>query len=55
MIYFLLASCILTFIFLYIFQDYFVKNNYYDKINLRSSHTTKATRVGGISIFLSFL
>jgi len=53
MIYFLLASCILTFMFLYIFQDYFVKNNYYDKINLRSSHTTKATRVGGISIFFS--
>ena len=53
MIYFLLASCILTFIFLYIYQDYFVKNNYYDKVNLRSSHTTKATRVGGISIFSS--
>ena len=42
------ASSLLT-------QYVFLKNNILDKINNRSSHTTLATRSGGVSIFLSLL
>ena len=34
-------------------QKYFLRNNYVDKINNRSSHFTIATRSGGFSIFLT--
>lgn len=34
-------------------QKYFLRNNYIDKINNRSSHSSVATRSGGFSIFLT--
>jgi len=34
-------------------QKYFIKKNKYDEIKKRSSHTVKATRSGGASIFIS--
>ena len=32
-------------------QKYFLRNNYIDEINTRSSHSSLATRTGGISLF----
>ena len=34
-------------------QRYFLHNNYIDKINNRSSHSSVATRSGGLSLFLT--
>ena len=34
-------------------QNYFLKKNKVDEVNKRSSHTSIATRTGGVSIFLS--
>ena len=34
-------------------QKYFLNNSYVDKVNNRSSHSSRATRSGGLSIFLT--
>jgi len=47
------TSFILSFIIIIFSQKYFLHNNYFDKINNRSSHSSLATRSGGISIFLT--
>ena len=47
------TSFILSFIIIIFSQKYFLHNNYIDKINNRSSHSSLATRSGGISIFLT--
>ena len=47
------TSFILSFIIIIFSQKYFLLNNYIDKINNRSSHSSLATRSGGISIFLT--
>ena len=47
------VSFILSCLIIIIAQKYFLRNNYIDKINNRSSHSSIATRSGGFSIFLS--
>jgi len=44
-------SFILSFIIIIVSQKHFLNNNYVDKINTRSSHSSLATRTGGISLF----
>ena len=46
-----LISLTITLFFIVISQKIFVKKSIIDKIKLRSSHTTLATRSGGIAIF----
>ncbi len=41
----------LSLCFGYFFQKWFYKHNLIDKINSRSSHSVKATRTGGLTIF----
>ena len=45
-----LASCLIK-----ISQSVFIKNNYIDKINHRSSHSVVSTRSGGIAILVTLL
>ena len=45
------AALILSLVLGRIFQKWFIKQNLIDKINSRSSHTVRATRTGGITIF----
>ncbi|MBT6448635.1 MAG: undecaprenyl/decaprenyl-phosphate alpha-N-acetylglucosaminyl 1-phosphate transferase [Flavobacteriaceae bacterium] len=45
------TSFILSFIIIIVSQKYFLRNNYIDEINTRSSHSSLATRTGGISLF----
>ncbi|MDA9817539.1 undecaprenyl/decaprenyl-phosphate alpha-N-acetylglucosaminyl 1-phosphate transferase [Flavobacteriaceae bacterium] len=45
------TSFILSFFIIIVSQKYFLRNNYIDKINTRSSHSSLATRTGGISLF----
>ena len=47
------VSFILSCLIIIIAQKYFLRNNYIDKINNRSSHSSIATRSGGFSIFLT--
>lgn len=49
----LTSSFVISFIMIKLTQRYFLTNNYIDKINNRSSHSSIATRTGGISIFLT--
>ena len=44
-------SFILSFIIIIVSQKYFLRNNYIDEINTRSSHSSLATRTGGVSLF----
>ena len=53
MIKIVLLSLTLSIIFYQITQQFFLKKNKLDHINLRSSHNSVATRSGGISIFLT--
>ena len=46
------TSLILSTISIIFFQNIFIKNNILDKINVRSSHNSIATRSGGASLFL---
>ena len=48
----LISLAVSTFSILF-FNQYFIKKNIIDKINKRSSHSTVATRSGGIAIFVS--
>ena len=45
----------LSIISLYYCQKYFLKQNIIDKINIRSSHDSIATRSGGLSVFLTLI
>ena len=45
------TSFILSFFIIIISQKHFLNNNYIDKINTRSSHSSLATRTGGLSLF----
>ena len=45
------ASFILSCFTIILSQRYFLQNNYIDKINNRSSHSSVATRTGGIALF----
>jgi UDP-N-acetylmuramyl pentapeptide phosphotransferase/UDP-N-acetylglucosamine-1-phosphate transferase len=45
-----LASCLIK-----VIQSVFIKNNYIDKINHRSSHSVISTRSGGIAILVTLL
>ena len=47
----ILTSFTLSCFIIIISQKYFLYNNYIDKIKTRSSHSSKATRTGGISLF----
>lgn len=47
------AAFILFYSFTILSQRYFLQNNYIDIINYRSSHSSIATRSGGLSIFLT--
>ena len=47
------VSSIISSFTIIIAQKYFLHNKYIDKINNRSSHSSLATRSGGISIFLT--
>ena len=49
---FILISLILSVLGIIFFQNIFIKNNIFDKINIRSSHNSIATRSGGSSFFL---
>tara|TARA_B100000575_G_scaffold46581_1_gene33749 strand:+ start:35690 stop:36622 length:933 start_codon:yes stop_codon:yes gene_type:complete len=51
----IISSLLLSSVFLYYFQKIFLKKDYTDKINIRSSHSTLATRNGGIAIYFSIL
>ena len=44
-------SFILSCFTVYLSHKYFLKNNYIDKVNNRSSHSSIATRTGGFSLF----
>jgi UDP-GlcNAc:undecaprenyl-phosphate/decaprenyl-phosphate GlcNAc-1-phosphate transferase len=44
-------SFILSCFTIYISHKYFLQNNYIDKVNNRSSHSSIATRTGGVSLF----
>ena len=52
-VYVSITSIILSAITLYISQKVFIGKNLFDSINKRSSHSVKATRNGGISVFLT--
>tara|TARA_Y100000385_G_C13099686_1_gene643693 strand:- start:2360 stop:3295 length:936 start_codon:yes stop_codon:yes gene_type:complete len=47
------ASFIISCSTIILSQKYFLHNNYIDTINIRSSHSSVATRNGGISLFLT--
>ncbi len=47
----ILTSFTLSCFIIIISQKYFLYNNYIDKINTRSSHSSIATRTGGVSLF----
>ncbi len=47
------VSFILSTFIIIVTQKYFLRNKYVDKINDRSSHSSIATRSGGLSIFLT--
>jgi UDP-GlcNAc:undecaprenyl-phosphate GlcNAc-1-phosphate transferase len=49
----LTSSLIISSLLFYIFQRIYIKKNIYDKINKRSSHSSLATRSGGMAIFTS--
>lgn len=49
------SSLLISFILSKVFQNYFIKNNYIDKINKRSSHKVLATRSGGSTIVTTLL
>jgi len=51
----ILISFLLSLFFLSYSQRFFLKKNFFDPINARSSHTGIATRNGGISIYLTLL
>jgi UDP-GlcNAc:undecaprenyl-phosphate/decaprenyl-phosphate GlcNAc-1-phosphate transferase len=44
-------SFILSSFTIIFFHKYFLRNNYIDKVNIRSSHSSIATRSGGVSLF----
>ena len=44
-------SFILSCFTIIFFHKYFLQNNYIDKVNIRSSHSSIATRTGGVSLF----
>ena len=48
----IISSFFLSIITYYYCQKIFLKKKIFDKINLRSSHDTVATRSGGLSVFL---
>tara|TARA_B100000575_G_C23134736_1_gene658918 strand:- start:723 stop:1655 length:933 start_codon:yes stop_codon:yes gene_type:complete len=48
----ILSAFFLSIISSYYCQKYFLKQNIIDKINIRSSHDSIATRSGGLSVFL---
>ena len=52
---YLLTSIFFSIISFHLINQYFLKNNLIDKVNKRSSHSTLATRSGGITFFLSVL
>ena len=45
------VSFILSCFTIYLSHKYFLQNNYIDKVNNRSSHSSIATRTGGVSLF----
>ena len=45
-------SIILSFISISFVNVFFIKKNFFDKVNKRSSHKTLSTRSGGLSIFI---
>ncbi len=47
-----LIALSLNFIFSILFQNFFLKKNFIDQINDRSSHNSLATRSGGVSMFI---
>tara|TARA_Y100000385_G_scaffold181209_1_gene187163 strand:- start:3690 stop:4625 length:936 start_codon:yes stop_codon:yes gene_type:complete len=47
----IVTSLILSIISIIVFQNIFIKNNIFDKINTRSSHNSIATRSGGAALF----
>ena len=47
------VSCIISCFIIIIAQKYFLHNKYIDEINNRSSHSSLATRSGGVSLFLT--
>ncbi len=47
-----ISTLLLTILSAYYCQKIFLKKNIYDKINIRSSHDSIATRSGGLSIFV---
>ena len=49
----ILVSISISILVLFSVQKYFLSNNLIDKVNLRSSHISTATRSGGVSIFLT--
>ena len=49
----LICSFLISLICIKVFQSIFLKKNITDTINSRSSHMVKATRTGGISLFMS--
>ena len=49
------SSLLISFILSKIFQNYFIRNNFIDKINKRSSHSVLATRSGGSTIVTTLL
>jgi len=51
----LFISALLSYFFLILTRDYFIKNNIIDKINKRSSHNITAVRSGGLGIFIPII
>jgi UDP-GlcNAc:undecaprenyl-phosphate/decaprenyl-phosphate GlcNAc-1-phosphate transferase len=47
------VSFILSCFTIILYHKYFLQNNYIDKVNIRSSHSSIATRTGGVSLFSS--
>jgi len=51
----IIFSILICFFSLFFFQKLFLQKGILDNVNFRSSHTTEATRNGGIGIFLTVL
>ena len=51
----IISSILICYFSLYFFQKLFLQKGILDKINFRSSHTTEATRNGGIGLLFSVL
>ena len=51
----IISSILICYFSLYFFQKLFLQKGILDKINFRSSHTTEATRNGGIGLIFSVL